>query len=183
MYDAHLERMLFFDRKEIIKALRLKPGERVLEMGVGTGVNLPQYPAGIEVVGIDISRAALTRARWQAAGAQARISLRQMDAARLRFASRTFDKALATHLIRVVSDARAVLEEVARVTAPDALFVVVDQFKDGLLSRLMEPFQRLLGRGKNHDLQQLVRGTPWSICSQRRFGSMPGTKLVVLAKV
>lgn len=180
LYDRWIDRMFTFRRSKVIRSLALRRGDAILEAGVGTGLNLPRYPAGVMVTGIDFSEAMLAQARQKRT--RARVRLRVMDAAHTTFKADTFDKALATYVLRVSPDPHAVLQEIARVTRPGARFVVLDQFAEGgmRLWKLVEPFQLLLGWGKNHRLTDLLQGTPWKIVSRKRFGRMRGTELVVL---
>jgi len=71
---------------------------RILEAGIGTGRNIPFYPPGCEVVGIDLSPAMLARARRRLGETTAKVELREMDVTRLRFPDRSFDAAVATFL-------------------------------------------------------------------------------------
>ena len=66
IYDAVFGPMLQPGRRALLKALGCRPGERVLEVGVGTGLALPMYPASVRVTGIDVSREMLERARVRA---------------------------------------------------------------------------------------------------------------------
>ena len=92
----------------------------ILDAGVGTGRNFPFYPAGAEVVGIDLSPAMLARAERRRAQAAAAVDLRQMDVTRLAFSRHTFDAAVATFLFCVLADELQVpaLRELARVVKP-----------------------------------------------------------------
>lgn len=180
IYDKYIDRVFHFYRDEVIRALKLKRNECVLEIGVGTGLNLPHYPSRVFVAGIDFSRAMLTRARRKRT--KAKVKLYIMDATRTKFKSNTFDKALTTYVLRVAPDPKAILFEVARVTKPGARFVVLDQFKESksLLFSLFEPMQLALGWGRNYHLAELLKGTPWKIRSRKHFGRMRGTLLAVL---
>lgn len=77
---------------------------RILDAGVGTGRNFPFYPAGSEVVGIDLSPAMLARAERRRSAAATKIELRQMDVTKLDFPDRTFDAAVATFLFCTLPD-------------------------------------------------------------------------------
>ncbi|HJZ42179.1 MAG TPA: class I SAM-dependent methyltransferase, partial [Hyphomicrobiaceae bacterium] len=69
---------------------------RILDAGVGTGRNIPFYPPGAEVVGIDISAAMLARAERRRLSLGADVQLRQMDVTQLEFPDQSFDAAIAT---------------------------------------------------------------------------------------
>lgn len=75
---------------------------RVLEAGVGTGRNLPYYPAGTDIIGIDLSPAMLMRARRRRNSAH--VELREMDVTRLDFSDRSFDAVVASFLFCVLPD-------------------------------------------------------------------------------
>src|SRR3954462_1169884 len=66
-YDALFGPVLQPGRKAVIEALKCRPGDRVLEVGVGTGLALDLYPAGVKVVGIDVSHEMLEKARARVA--------------------------------------------------------------------------------------------------------------------
>jgi len=184
LYDKILNRIFFFDRSKVIKALSPKKGERILEVGVGTGLNLQHYPAGISVTGIDFSKAMLAQASKKVKGSKAKIKLETQDAAKLRFKPNSFDKAFTTYVLRVSPAPKKVLLEAARVTKPGAMFVILDQFKEKgtsrIISAILAPFKLLLGWGRDLDLAELIRGTDWKIHSRKQFGKMKGTKIVVL---
>ena len=83
----------------------IQPGERVLEVGVGTGINLSLYPKTCAVTGIDFSCSMLEKARDRVSRMGLRsLRLLQMDAADLKFADDSFDIVYAPYLISVVPD-------------------------------------------------------------------------------
>ena len=61
-YDALFGPVLQPGRKAVLEALKLRPGDRVLEVGVGTGLSLPMYPDSVRVTGVDVSSEMLARA-------------------------------------------------------------------------------------------------------------------------
>jgi len=95
---------------------------RILDAGVGTGCNIPFYPPGAEVVGIDQSPAMLERATHRRDALRAKVELKRMDVKRLDFPDAHFDAAVATFLFCVLpnEDQPAALLEIARVVKPGA---------------------------------------------------------------
>jgi ubiquinone/menaquinone biosynthesis C-methylase UbiE len=93
---------------------------RVLDAGVGTGRNIPFYPAGAVMVGIDLSPAMLARAEARRAALGAKVELRRMDVTRLEFPDASFDAAVSTFLFCVLPEDQQVagLRELARVVKP-----------------------------------------------------------------
>ncbi|MEK7759520.1 MAG: methyltransferase domain-containing protein, partial [Pseudomonadota bacterium] len=66
-YDFYFGALLQPGRKAVIDRMHCRPGERILEVGVGTGLSLLLYPAGVQVTGIDISEEMLAHARARSA--------------------------------------------------------------------------------------------------------------------
>lgn len=108
-------------------------GGSVLEVGVGTGLALPLYGAGVEVTGIDFSQDMLDRARdrVRARGLKQVKALYRMDARHLAFADASFDMVAAMHVMSVVPEPRRVLAEMARVTRPGGEIVITTHFASG----------------------------------------------------
>jgi ubiquinone/menaquinone biosynthesis C-methylase UbiE len=96
---------------------------RILDAGVGTGRNMSFYPAGSEVVGIDLSTAMLGRARRRCAHSPAPVQLMAMDLAQLAFRASSFDAAVATFVFCVLPEALQIpaLHELQRVVKPGGI--------------------------------------------------------------
>ena len=114
-----------------MRTLNALPGGQVLEVGVGTGIALPLYKPEHRVTGIDLSPDMLKIAerRVQAEGLRNVDAVREMDAANLAFADRSFDVAVAMFVMSVVPDPRRVLDEMHRVVRPGGRIVTVNHFK------------------------------------------------------
>src|SRR5690606_28671557 len=111
-YDWTFGPTLHPGRLTAIQRMGIQPGDRVLEVGVGTGINLGLYPKGCEVTGIDFSEQMLEKARERVARKQIRNArLLQMDAADLKFADSSFDIVYAPYVISVVPDPVTVARE------------------------------------------------------------------------
>jgi phosphatidylethanolamine/phosphatidyl-N-methylethanolamine N-methyltransferase len=103
-------------------------GGRVLDVGVGTGLELPMFDAGVELVGIDLSEPMLRRAqsRVATAGLGQVSGLMVMDAMKLGFRDGAFDAAVAPYVLTVVPDPERVLDEIVRVVRPGGEIVIVN---------------------------------------------------------
>jgi ubiquinone/menaquinone biosynthesis C-methylase UbiE len=101
-------------------------GGDVLEIGVGTGKNLPLYPTGCRITGVDVSSAMLSRARARADTYDIDVRLELMDAAHLSFADESFDTVVDTLSLCTFSDPSAVLKELGRVCRPSGSILLLE---------------------------------------------------------
>jgi phosphatidylethanolamine/phosphatidyl-N-methylethanolamine N-methyltransferase len=102
VYDFTFGPALHPGRMQAIQRMGIRPGDRVLEVGVGTGINASLYPSDCIVTGIDLSEPMLEKARDRVARKGVRnVRLLEMDAADLKFADDTFDIVYAPYLISV----------------------------------------------------------------------------------
>lgn len=179
LYDRYIDPLFRFDRYAAINALHAKPQEKILEIGIGTGLNISHYPP-CKLTGIDFSKAMLNKAKQK----HTNVILRLADARKLPFKNNNFDKAITTYVLRVSPEPKKIISEVARVIKKGGLFVIVDQFqgKNKLLLSLLQPFKLLLGWGKEYELNDLLTDD-LTILTNKRFGAMSNTRLVVLKRV
>jgi phosphatidylethanolamine/phosphatidyl-N-methylethanolamine N-methyltransferase len=145
-------------RIQAIQHMNIQPGERVLEVGVGTGINLSLDPKQATVTGIDFSSSMLEKARERAARKGLRsMRLLQMDAADLKFADDSFDIVYAPYLISVVPDPVKVACEMRRVCRPGGRIIFLNHFlsPNPILSRverLISPMTIHIGFKSDLDL-------------------------------
>lgn len=158
VYDLTFGPALHPGRLQAIQRMNIQPGERVLEVGVGTGINLSLYPKLCSVTGIDFSGSMLEKARERAARKDMKnVRLLQMDAADLKFADDSFDIVYAPYLISVVPDPIKVAQEMRRVCRPGGRIVFLNHFlsPNPILSRMerwISPFTIHIGFKSDLDL-------------------------------
>ena len=135
-----------------VNRLSRTAGHRVLEVGVGTGLALPDYLPDLDVVGIDLSREMLLRARGRVAKQELATvrGLLEMDAEAMSFADASFDIAVAMFTASVVPDAKRLFAEMSRVVRPGGHLLFVNHFAAdrGLrwwVERSTAPLGRVLG--------------------------------------
>ena len=117
----------------LLDALRLQPGQRVLDAGCGTGADVVDLAhrvgAGGTVVGVDISEALIGEARRrvaQAEGIEATVDLVVGDSQRLDFDDESFDAVRSERMLMHVPDAEAAVGELVRVTRRGGRLAVFD---------------------------------------------------------
>ena len=174
VYDSLVDPLFASDRKSVVGLLKVKKKDKVLEIGVGTGLNLPYY-GNCDLHGIDFSSAMLSKARLKEKG-----KLFLGDATRLPFKDNFFDKLLTTYVLRVAPDPFSIMKEASRVAKKGALFVVLDQFEGNWFVRLLVPFKLILGWGREYSVEELISGTSWKVVRVECIGRMMDTKVVVL---
>ena len=142
--------------------MALQPGQRVLEVGVGTGINATLYPRHCSVVGIDLSAAMLEKARRRCERQSAsHVRLLRMDAAAMTFRDHSFDVVYAPYLVSVVPDPVRVVLEMRRVCRRGGRIVILNHFRSPgqVLSRIeqaISPLTRYVGWKADLDLQAFL---------------------------
>lgn len=130
-YNALFGPVLQPGRKAVIEALKCRPGERVLEVGVGTGLALDLYPRDVRVVGIDVSSEMLEKARRRVEKRRFTHveALLEMDAEAMTFADASFDKIVAMYVVPVVPNPARLLAELHRVCKPTGEIFLVNHVR------------------------------------------------------
>src|SRR5919112_1794043 len=114
----------------------------VLELAVGTGRNLPYYPADVRLTGVDLTPAMLTIARQRASDLGCEVDLRVGDAQNLNLPDTRFDTVVATLALSSIPDDRQAVAEVWRVLRPGGRLLLLEHVRSPLLP--VRALQRLL---------------------------------------
>ena len=158
VYDFTFGPVLHPGRVDAIERMGIRPGDRVLEVGVGTGINAALYPRDCSVTGVDLSSPMLEKARERVARKGVRnVRLLQMDAANLKFGDDSFDIVYAPYVISVVPDPVAVTREMCRVCRPGGRIVILNHFRSrnalvAWIERMISPFTVHIGFKSDLDL-------------------------------
>ena len=158
VYDLTFGPTLHPGRLHARERMVIASGDRILEVGVGTGINASLYPSHCHVTGIDLSTSMLDKARERVARQELRnIRLLEMDAGSLTFADNSFDIVYAPYLVSVVPDPVQVVKEMRRVCRPGGRIIILNHFRSAnpLLSyveRAISPFTVHVGFKSDLDL-------------------------------
>jgi phosphatidylethanolamine/phosphatidyl-N-methylethanolamine N-methyltransferase len=158
VYDVVFGPTLHPGRLVALERMGIRPGDRILEVGVGTGINASLYPRNCQITGIDLSAGMLDKARERVARKGLwHVRLLEMDAANLTFADDSFDIVYAPYLVSVVPDPVQVAREMRRVCRPGGKIIILNHFRSSspMLSRLeraMSPLTVHVGFKSDLDL-------------------------------
>lgn len=118
-----LDRVLFGDTRHWVCA---KARGRVLEVAIGTGLNLAHYPAEVDLTGVELSPAMLALAHQRAVERGQTVDLRVGDAEALEFGDASFDTVVCTFSLCAIPDHRRAVVEMVRVLRPGGLLLLAD---------------------------------------------------------
>jgi phosphatidylethanolamine/phosphatidyl-N-methylethanolamine N-methyltransferase len=186
VYDYTFGAVSTAGRRHAVEIINGSTG-KVLEVGIGTGLSLPEYKPHLEITGIDLAPEMLVKARERvkSAGLKNVTGLHEMDASDLKFPDATFDTTVGMYLITVVPEPEKVMRELSRVTKPGGEVMLVNHFSQddgvrGWVERRMAPFADLVGWHSVFDVSRVMvcpelklmdrrALRPWGLFTMMRF--------------
>jgi SAM-dependent methyltransferase len=172
-------------RKELLEPAR----GRVLEIGVGTGLNLPHYPPVDELVAADPSEPMLRRARRRAAETGRDVTFVEAPAEQLPFEDDSFDTVVSMLVLCTVEDPQRALQEVRRVLRPNGQFLFSEHVRsdDPKLARWqdrLEPIWEVVANGchPNRNTLSAIRAGGFDVGGVDQ-GELPGIPKLVRSYV
>lgn len=172
-------------RKRAIERLDLEPGERILILGCGTGMDLEYLPSDVDVTAVDITPAMVERTEQRADSLGFDIDARIEDARTLPFEDGSFDAVFLHLILSVVPEPETVVAEAERVLVPEGEVSVFDKFSPekgapSLLRRLLNPLARLLFADLNRPLGPMLAGSTLTVDTREPF--LGGLYTVTIAR-
>ncbi len=165
VYDFYFGAVFEPGRRAVIDRMHCRPGERILEVGVGTGLSLPLYPDHVLLTGIDLSVEMLARARARIKrDGLDHVELFEMDAEQMSFADDSFNKVVAMYVASVVPHPDRLVAEMHRVCKPGGELFIVNHFHStnpliAWLEKLLAPLSSMLGFRPDFSLDKFLRDT------------------------
>jgi len=186
VYDLFFGKVLEPGRRSAIALTVPCPGDRILEVGVGTGLSLSSYPDHVKVTGIDLAPAMLSKAqsRVKRRGLRHVEALETMDAMNMSFEDSRFDTVICMYVISVVPDPQRVMKEMKRVCKPGGKLVVVSHFRtESFLVRsaecFLKPIHFLVRFRADLDMQTFTESTGLPVESRQRANIMGYSTVLV----
>jgi phosphatidylethanolamine/phosphatidyl-N-methylethanolamine N-methyltransferase len=185
-YDATFGRLVRRRIERAIHHMNIADGDRVLDLGIGTGVSLNFYPSHAQLFGVDLSGGMLREARKKIREMNLdRAFVFQANALQLPFADSTFDHVFISHVISVVSDPVMLVHEAQRVAKPGARIVIVNHFQStnrfiALVEKWLCPLCTKLGWRSDLALQDLIRNTGVEVDYRYKLESIDLWETVVI---
>lgn len=172
-YDLVFGAVFHQGRRTVIDQMGISPGDHVLEVGVGTGLSLPEYPEGVRVTGVDLSPEMIELARDRVEQQELpNVTLAEMDASDMHFADGCFDHVVAMYVISVAPEPERVLSEMRRVCKPGGDLFIVNHFRHHnpvirSCERALAPLSRLVGFRPDFELTEFVEANDLDVIDTR----------------
>lgn len=185
-YDATFGRLVKRRIERAINHMNIAETDRVLDLGIGTGVSLNYYPQRGRLIGIDLSAGMLREARKKIRERDLdKACVFQANALELPFADDTFDHVFISHVISVVSDPYKLVQEAQRVCKSGARIVIVNHFQStnrflAMCEKWLCPLCTKLGWRSDLALQDLIRRTGVEIDYRYKLESIDLWETVVI---
>lgn len=188
VYDIAFGPALQPGRVAAVARMGIRPGDEVLEVGVGTGLNLALYPRDCRVTAVDLSAPMLDKARGRVRRHGWRhVRLLEMDAAELTFADESFDTVYAPYLVSVVPDPVKVVREMRRVCRCGGTLVVLNHFRSAhrmlsWIERAVSPLTVHIGFKADLDLAAFLAQSGLRPVSSEKVNHPPLWSLLTFVK-
>ena len=188
LYDRVFGAILEPGRRALAEAACSTRPDSLLEVGVGTGLTLSQYPCNAEIVGIDVSSDMLDIARWRAEQLPERnIQLSVMNAEHMDFPDGYFDCVALPYVLSVTPTPEKLVAEIRRVCRKGGTILILNHFSGSrfwwLLERAVRSLADRIGFRSDFCYKEQVLRHDWEVLSARNVNFLGLSKLVTIRNV
>lgn len=188
IYDLLFGAVLGPGRKRMARIVNQLNPEKLLEVGVGTGLALSLYPRATQITGIDLSPEMLKRAESQVKKMPEKmVSLHIMNAEELGFADDSFDCVTAPYVLSVTPNPDRLVAELRRVCKPGGHIVIVNHFSGNsfwwLLERVVKPLADRIGFRSDFDYSRHILSHDWKVERVEVVNLFGLSRLIVIRNV
>lgn len=186
-YDYTFGALVRHRQFRAIEQFNFQEGDRVLDIGVGTGMCLPHYPGHVKVIGMDLSEGMLRKAKDKCdEKGLKQCRLVRADAMFPPFAEQSFDHILISHTVSVVSDPSKLMSWAARLIKPGGRIVVLNHFQStnkliGKIESVVNPVMVKIGWRSDLSLEDTLAGVPLYVDYAFQLRAVDVWKIVVLS--
>ncbi|MCE1198799.1 MAG: class I SAM-dependent methyltransferase [Marinilabiliales bacterium] len=169
VYDS-VGRYFAHSRKKSIESLDIVPGDNILIIGAGTGLDLEYLPHGCHILATDLTPAMVERIRKRNDRLQLSLEARVMDGQQLQLPDHSFDKVILHLILAVIPDPLACIGEAHRVLKTRGTVAIFDKFvrpghTTSLRRRLANPFINLIATNITRRAEAIIDPVLWETCS------------------
>ena len=174
-------------RKKSIHSLEIKPGDKVLLLGAGTGLDLNTIPHDCKIMAIDITPAMIEKVKRRNQKLNHDLQVAVMDGQKLEFPDNSFDKIILHFVLAVIPDPVSCIKEAERVLKFGGYITVFDKFlpknrKVSFLRKIVNPLANLFFTDINRSFESIVNATNLKIVSDIDAHFKGKFRLIKLAK-
>jgi len=187
-YDSTFGRLVHKRQVRAIEALAPEPGQWVLDLGIGTGITLPEYPDHAHVVGMDLSAGMLAKANDKRRRLDRHnLHLIQGDALHPPFAEQSFDHLIVTHTVSVVSEPPRLMQWCQRLVKPGGRVVVLNHFQSTIkpiawIEQAVNPICCRIGWRSDLSLEDCLAGSELTLEADFKLNPLDIWRIVVLRR-
>jgi phosphatidylethanolamine/phosphatidyl-N-methylethanolamine N-methyltransferase len=168
LYDFVFGAVLQPGRNKLFDLVHQISPQSILEVGVGTGITLPNYPQNAKLVGVDISPEMLQRAKKRANSCSNKdIYLHVMNAENLGFPDSSFDCVVLPYVLSVTPNPFALISELRRVCKTNGSIIIINHFSGSkrwrMLEHLVGKLSRKVGFHSEFDYDDNILVHDWHI--------------------
>jgi phosphatidylethanolamine/phosphatidyl-N-methylethanolamine N-methyltransferase len=187
-YDFVFAWILSPNLKYAMSLHQFKEGQHILEVGIGTGISLKNYPPFCKITGVDISSGMLKKAEERARKLKLKnIELKVMDGTKLEFPDRSFDYVIAAFVVSVCHQPEKMLDEMIRVLKDNGRIIIVNHFASEIMpinaiEKLMNPLTERLGWRMDLSLRDLLKRNDIILEKKKKILPFSPWTVVILRK-